>query len=76
MDEKSFNDRYGMEYIQANGLDILDLIEKAIKADKICRLNRVPVFLHMRTVRLMGHAGSDIEVGYRSIQKNRRVREK
>ena len=67
--EKNFNDRYGMEYIQADGLDILDLIEKAIKADKICRLNRVPVFLHMRTVRLMGHAGSDIEVGYRTIQK-------
>ena len=67
--EKNFNNRYGMEYIQADGLDILDLIEKAIKADKICRLNRVPIFLHMRTVRLMGHAGSDIEVGYRSIQK-------
>ena len=32
------------------------------KVEKACRINRSPIFLHMRTVRLMGHAGSDIEI--------------
>ena len=67
--EQNFSNSYGMEYIQTEGLHILDLIEKARSAEKICRLNREPVFLHMRTVRLMGHAGSDVEVGYRTIQE-------
>ena len=67
--EQNFSNSYGMEYIQTDGLHILDLIEKARSAEKICRLNREPVFLHMRTVRLMGHAGSDVEVGYRTIQE-------
>ena len=67
--EQNFSNSYGMEYIQTDGLHILDLIEKARSAEKICRLNREPVFLHMRTVRLMGHAGSDVEVGYRRIQE-------
>ncbi|MFD1050220.1 thiamine pyrophosphate-dependent enzyme, partial [Kibdelosporangium lantanae] len=30
------------------------------------RANRAPAFLHLRTVRLMGHAGSDVESAYRT----------
>ncbi|WP_017598920.1 transketolase C-terminal domain-containing protein, partial [Nocardiopsis lucentensis] len=30
------------------------------------RRNRAPAFLRLRTVRLMGHAGSDVETAYRS----------
>ena len=31
------------------------------------RANRRPALLHLRTVRFMGHAGTDVESGYRSI---------
>ena len=65
--EKSFSSRYGIKYVSTDGLNILDLILKAKKVEKDCRLNRRPIFLHMKTVRLMGHAGSDIELGYKSL---------
>ena len=67
--ERNFSNRYGMNYIKTDGMHLIDLLIKAKKAERICRLNRVPVFLHMKTIRLMGHAGSDIEVGYRSINE-------
>ena len=67
--DKNFSKRYAIEYLQSDGLHILDLVNKSKKVEKICRLNRSPVFLHMKTVRLMGHAGSDIEVGYRSLKE-------
>jgi 2-oxoisovalerate dehydrogenase E1 component len=34
------------------------------KAERHARANRKPVFLHMKTVRLLGHAGSDVETSY------------
>src|SRR5690606_31466910 len=37
------------------------------KAAYIARQKRQPVFLHVRTIRLMGHAGSDIEHVYRDV---------
>jgi len=67
--EKSFKERYGIKYILADGLHLLDLINKAEKAYEICRNHRVPVFLHMKTIRLMGHAGSDLEIGYKSLKE-------
>ena len=67
--ENNFSNRYGLEYIKVDGLDLVDLIVKSKKAEKICRVNRGPVFLHMKTIRLMGHAGSDIEVGYKSLKE-------
>src|SRR5262249_55085473 len=34
-----------------------------------CRQHRAPVFLHLRTVRLLGHAGSDIETEYHTLEE-------
>ncbi|GIS54875.1 hypothetical protein Ct9H90mP29_19170 [bacterium] len=48
-------------------------MKKKFKADKICRLNRVPVFCNENR-EAMGHAGSDIEFGYKTIQKIKGVR--
>ncbi|RZP29549.1 MFS transporter [bacterium] len=62
----SFSNRKGFKYIECNGLDLIDLVQKSKLADEFCRTNRTPVFLHMKTIRLMGHAGSDIEFGYNS----------
>ena len=66
--EANFSNRHCIEYIQTDGLDIIDLINKTRLAETNCRINRNPIFLHMKTVRLMGHAGSDIELGYKSLK--------
>ena len=65
--EQNFSDFPGIKYIQADGLHLIDLIINTRYAEQDCRIDRSPIFFHMRTVRLMGHAGSDIEVGYRSL---------
>jgi len=67
--ENNFSNRFGMQYLKTDGLHLIDLILKTKEAENICRLTRNPVFLHMKTIRLMGHAGSDVEVGYRKIQE-------
>ncbi|MEW6998337.1 dehydrogenase E1 component subunit alpha/beta [Colwelliaceae bacterium BS250] len=63
----NYKDRAGLHYIYCDGLDIVDTYHKAKQAEKIARELRKPVFLHVRTVRLLGHAGSDAEFVYRSI---------
>ncbi|WP_426416326.1 thiamine pyrophosphate-dependent enzyme [Aestuariirhabdus sp. LZHN29] len=62
----AFSQRPGLHYRYCDGLDLLDTYRTAREAVQIARQRREPVFLHMRTVRLMGHAGSDAEIAYRS----------
>lgn len=64
----NFSNRPGLHYIECDGLDLLDTYKKTQHAQAIARQRRQPVFLHMRTVRLLGHAGSDSEFSYRSQQ--------
>ena len=64
--QANFEHRAGLHYIQCDGLDLLDTYHKTKLAVAIARKQRKPVFLHMRTVRLLGHAGSDSEFTYRS----------
>ena len=71
--KENFSNKTGIKYIQADGLHLVDLVKKAKEAEKICRKQRCPVFLHMKTIRLMGHAGSDIEVGYKSLSEIERI---
>jgi len=61
----NYSNRAGLNYIHGDGRDIVDAVRAAREAERCVRLHRQPVFLHLRTVRLMGHAGSDVEVGYR-----------
>lgn len=65
--EASCRNRYGLKYFYCDGTDLLDTHRTAVQAVHYARLDRKPVFLHMRVVRLMGHAGSDVEWGYRSL---------
>ncbi|MEU7882303.1 thiamine pyrophosphate-dependent enzyme [Microbispora bryophytorum] len=55
-----------LEYFQADGCDLAETYDAALRAVEHVRVNRAPAFLHLRTVRLMGHAGSDVEIGYRT----------
>ena len=67
--EENFKNRNYLEYIKTDGLNLIDLFNKTLVAEQTCRSKRKPVFLHMKTIRLMGHAGSDVELGYQSIKE-------
>lgn len=67
--QANFGNRAGIKYIHCDGLDLLDTHRAAEEAVGYARKNRKPVFLHCRLVRLMGHAGSDIEASYRSVEE-------
>lgn len=61
----AYGDREGLKYFAADGCDLVDVAETARAAADWVRRERKPAFLHLRTVRLMGHAGSDYEQAYR-----------
>lgn len=63
--ETSIKCRTYIHYIACDGLNIADCYEKARYAEYLAREKKQVVFLHMRCVRLLGHAGSDIESQYR-----------
>jgi len=62
----SFGNRAGVEYFAADGSDLVERHTAATRAVDWVRKHRKPAFLHLRTVRLMGHAGSDVEAAYRT----------
>ncbi|MDH6197289.1 2-oxoisovalerate dehydrogenase E1 component [Mycobacterium frederiksbergense] len=62
---RTYGDREGLEYFVADGSDLVATFETTRAAADWVRRERKPAFLHLRTVRLMGHAGSDYEPGYR-----------
>ncbi|MGH8312520.1 MAG: thiamine pyrophosphate-dependent enzyme, partial [Gammaproteobacteria bacterium] len=64
--EANYSDRAGLEYIAADGTDVAETYAKAQQAVEYCRSHRYPVFLHLKLVRLLGHAGTDAETEYRS----------
>ncbi len=67
--EKSMSQRTGLDYFQVDGLDLVSAFEPVKEAIVHCRERRRPVFLHFKTVRLMGHAGTDFEVDYRRLDE-------
>jgi len=67
--ENNFAHRPGLKYYAADGLDVVAAHTVAMRAVNECRHHRVPVFLNLRVVRLLGHAGSDFELEYRSIDQ-------
>ncbi|MEM9318257.1 MAG: thiamine pyrophosphate-dependent enzyme [Pseudomonadota bacterium] len=64
----NFAARPGLKYFACNGLDLDDTLRSARAAAEYVRRRRKPAFLHVRTVRLFGHAGSDHELSYRAKQ--------
>jgi 2-oxoisovalerate dehydrogenase E1 component len=64
----NFANRPALQYVACDGVDIVDSLRGAKQAVTIARERRKPVFLHMRTVRLMGHAGADVEASYASLE--------
>ncbi|SFT01083.1 thiamine pyrophosphate-dependent enzyme [Saccharopolyspora flava] len=62
----AYGNRPGLRYFTADGSDPVECLRVSREAAEWVRANRAPAFLHLRTVRLMGHAGSDVESAYRS----------
>ncbi|NKY59216.1 thiamine pyrophosphate-dependent enzyme [Nocardia flavorosea] len=63
--ERAYGHRPGLRYFSADGCDVLDAVTIASTAVEWVRAHRRPAFLRLRTVRLFGHAGSDVESAYR-----------
>jgi 2-oxoisovalerate dehydrogenase E1 component len=61
--------RPGIEYVAADGEDSAEFEQVAAAAVERVRAARQPVFLHLRTVRYLGHAGTDVESGYRGVRE-------
>ena len=64
--EATFGNLPHLRYVRADG-EIDEIWEAAGTAVDHVRTTRQPAFLHLRTVRLWGHAGSDAEQSYRSL---------
>ena len=64
--ERTFGSRPGLAYTAADGFDPAETYDAARTAADHVRATRRPAFLHLRTVRFMGHAGSDAEISYRT----------
>ena len=60
----NFANRPGLAYYLCNGLDIYDTYRVTQQAAEFVRSRKRPAFLHMRTVRLYGHAGADVPTTY------------
>ena len=59
----------GLDYFYADGLDLAAGYAQVQAAVEHCRRTRRPTFLHLRTTRIMGHAGTDFEIEWRSIEE-------
>jgi 2-oxoisovalerate dehydrogenase E1 component len=55
-----------IKYFAADGADLAQTYDVAAAAADWVRERRAPAFLHLRTVRLGGHAGTDVESAYRT----------
>ncbi len=66
---ESFRHRPGLDYFHADGLDLANGYADVQRAVDHCRRTRRPTFLHLRTTRLMGHAGTDFEIEWRALEE-------
>jgi 2-oxoisovalerate dehydrogenase E1 component len=62
--EATFSCRPSLRYFKADGLDLYDTYRVAKEAADYTRTRRRPAFLHLRTLRLYGHAGADVPTTY------------
>lgn len=65
----AFRNRDGLDYFYADGLDLAEGFEQVARAVYHCRSTRRPTFLHLKTTRIMGHAGTDFEIEYRALEE-------
>ncbi|MEM8654438.1 MAG: thiamine pyrophosphate-dependent enzyme [Pseudomonadota bacterium] len=62
----NFAHKPGLTYFTCDGLNVAETARVSAEAAAFVRTHKRPAFLHIRTVRLYGHAGSDVEATYRA----------
>ena len=67
--ERNFSKREDLDYFYADGLDLVRGYGQVQAAVEHCRRTRRPTFLHLRTTRIMGHAGTDFEIEWRPLEE-------
>ena len=67
--EAAAGSRPKIRYFSADGTDLAAVYDAATEAASWARERRAPAFLHLRMVRLGGHAGSDVESAYRTPEE-------
>jgi len=65
----NFRHRADLDYFHADGLDLAGGYADVQRAVEHCRRTRRPTFLHLSTTRVMGHAGTDFEIEWRSVEE-------
>lgn len=65
----NFSHRPDLDYFFADGLDLAAGYAQVQRAVEHCRATRRPTFLHLKTARLTGHAGTDFEIEWRSFEE-------
>jgi len=63
--EATLSHRPGLRYAAADGADLAETFDIATELVEWVRAQRRPAVLHLRTVRYLGHAGTDVESAYR-----------
>ena len=68
--EAAYGFRPGLGYVAADGTRARGAAELIAEAVRTVREQRRPTFLHLKTVRFLGHAGSDAEIAYRRDRRS------
>lgn len=66
---QNYAHRPDLAYFRGDGLDLPDAWDATQRAVAYVRERRKPAFLHLQTVRMLGHAGSDVEQLYRTQEE-------
>ena len=64
--ENAYGSRPHLRYVAVDGDDPEAVLAATTELGEWVRTRRRPAFLHLRTVRFGGHAGTDVETAYRS----------
>ncbi len=67
--ETSFSHRPGLDFFSGDGLDLVECYDVTRRALDHCRRSRRPTFLHLKVKRLLGHAGTDVETDYLTLEE-------
>ena len=69
--ESAYGNRPHLRYERVDGTDPERVLELTRHLGEWVRTQRRPAFLHLRTVRFGGHAGTDVEAAYRTAAEMR-----
>ncbi len=67
--ESHFSSRPVLRYTSCDGLSVSDTYRVAKEAIHYSKQTKRPSIIHFKTVRLLGHAGSDVESTYRKLKE-------